>query len=186
MSRITSDGEVTPVDLRGSKGLRRVGLGFACLFGCFAWLFIAGEAMSDPGGLVGVRLVALWTVPLGGLVVFAWYRPGPATAVLEFLTAAVVVLAVWFALDPGGWRSFENGHGPVRAIGVFVLMLPLALLGWRRPRIAGWMLVIVGLVPVLAVSVAGGGGINSTMAVGTPAAIDGIIYLLSSVGPSRK
>jgi len=167
-----------------------VALGFACLFGLFAWFFIAGEAMSDPGGLRGAGLVALWTVPWAALAVFAWFRPERATVVLAFLTAAVVVLAVWFALDPGGWRSFENGHGPVRAIGVFVLMLPLALLAWRRPRIAGWMLLIVGLVPVLAASVAGGAGragLSSTLAVGAPAAIDGILYLLSlvSISPRR-
>ncbi|MGC9974227.1 MAG: hypothetical protein ABSC36_02395 [Gaiellaceae bacterium] len=142
--------------------------------------------MSDPGGLRGAGLVALWTVPWAVLAVFAWFRSERATAVLEFLTAAVVVLAVWFALDPGGWRSFENAHGPVRAIGVFALMLPLALLGWRRPRVAGWMLLIVGLVPVLAASVSRGAGHASMMAVGAPAAIDGILYLLSSVLVIRR
>lgn len=88
---------------------------------------------------------------------------------------------MWFAVDPGAWRSFEDAHGPVRAIGVFVLMLPLALLGWRRPRLAGWMLLTVGLVPALAVSTTGLEGFHSTMAVGVPAMIDGVLYLLSSV-----
>lgn len=62
--------------------LRWAGLGFALVFGLFAWFFIAGEAMSGPGGWRGAGLVALWTVPLAGLAVLAWYRPAQATTVL--------------------------------------------------------------------------------------------------------
>ena len=66
---------------------------------------------------------------------------------LAGLTAATIVVSVWFAVDPGSWRSFEDDHGPVRAIAAFVLVLPLALLGRRRPRLAGWCLLAVGLMP---------------------------------------
>jgi hypothetical protein len=166
---------------RGPKTLRRVALVLACLFSLLAWFFIAGETMSDPGGLRGAGLVALWTAPLAGLAVIAWYRPARATEVLGLFTAALVGLAAWFTIDTGGWRSFENGHGPVRAIGVFVLLLPLALLGWRRPRVAGWMLLIVGLVPGLAAFATERAGMPSIVAVAIPATIVGILYLLSTV-----
>ena len=156
-------------------------LAFACVFGFLAWFFIAGEAMSDPGGLRGVGLVALWSLPLAALAVFAWQRPAQATTLLQILTAVVVVVGVWYASDSEAWRSFEDDHGPVRAIGVFVLMLPMALVGWRRPRVAGLMLLIVGLVPAVAASVTGRAGFNTTLVIGVPCMIDGILYLLSTV-----
>jgi hypothetical protein len=164
----------------GAAGLRRAGLVFACLFSVLAWFFIAGEAMSDPGGLKGAVLVVSWSAPLAALGALAWYRPARGTTVLGDLTLALVVASVWFAADPQGWRSFENGHGPVRAIGLFVLMLPLALLGWRRPHVAGWMLLLVGLLPMILASTARSAGVSSMTAIAVPATIDGILYLLSA------
>ena len=164
----------------GSTGLRLAGLVFASLFGAVASLFIAGEAMSDPGGLAGAALVASWSVPLAALGALAWYRPARATIVLGGLTLAVVVGSVWFAASTQSWRSLENGIGPVRAIGLFVVMMPLALLGWRRPHVAGWMLLTVGLIPMVAASTGRSAGVGSLTAVAVPAMIDGILYLLSA------
>jgi hypothetical protein len=162
-----------------SRVLRSLALGFACLVTAMGSAFIAGYAMDDPGGLEGVGLVLLWAVPLGVLALLAWQRPERAVVVLEVLTAAVIAVAVSFAVAPSNWRSFENGHGPVRAIGVFVLMLPVAILGWHRPRLAGWMLLIIGVVPMVLSTTPQGSG--SMRAIAVPAAIDGAIFLLASV-----
>ena len=165
--------------LTGSRLVRSLALGFACLVTVMGSAFIAGEAMDDPGGLEGVGLVLLWAVPLAGLALLAWRRPERAVIVLEVLTAAVIAVAVAFAVAPSSWWSFENGHGPVRAIGVFALMLPIAVLGWRRPRPAGWMLLTIGVVPMVVSATPQGSG--SMRAVALPAAIDGAIFLLASV-----
>ena len=169
----------------GSRLLRSLALGFACLVTVMGSAFIAGEAMDDPGGLEGVGLVLLWAVPLAGLALLAWKRPERAVIVLEVLTGLVIFVAAAFAVAPSSWRSLENGHGPVRAIGIFVLMLPVALLGWRRPRLAGWMLLIIGLGSMIASATSHGSA--SIGAIALPASIDGAVFLLASVraGPSR-
>jgi hypothetical protein len=161
--------------------LRWTGLLFGCGYGAVAWLFATGETLADPGGAAGVGLAALWTVPLAALALLAWTRPGRAAMLLAFLTGAVVVVGAWYALAPESWRSLENGHGPVRAIALLVLLVPLALLGWRRPGPAGLMLLVIGVAPLLAASTApGAGGRSSLLAVALPAAIDGLLYLLAA------
>lgn len=172
--------EAPAVGGRGSPALRRAGLVFACLFGALACVFTAGEAMSDPGGLRGLALVASWSIPLAALGAHAWYRPARATTVLAALTVAVVVGSVWLAADPQGGRSFEEGIGPVRAIGLLVLLPPLALLGWRRPGVAGWMLLIAGLAPMILASDGRPAGGGPMTAVAVPVVLDGILYLLSA------
>jgi hypothetical protein len=166
---------------RASRALRWTGLLFGCGYGAMAWLFAAGETATDPGGSAAVGLVALWTVPLAALALLAWYRPGRAARLLAFLTGAVVVVGAWFALAPGSWRSFEHGHGPLRALALLVLLVPLALLGWRSPAPAGLMLLVIGIAPLLAASAASGaGGRSSLLAVALPAALDGLLYLLAA------
>lgn len=174
------------VDDRDGRGLRRAALVLACAFTALGGTFIAAEAVSDPGGATGVALIALWAVPLAGLALLAWHRPERAAVVLAGLTAAAVAASVWFAVDPGSWRAFEDDHGPLRAIGAFVLVLPLALLGRRRPRLAGWCLLGVGLVPTL-VAVAGRPqGSGSMRAVALPALVIGILHLMdaAAAGPA--
>lgn len=159
---------------------KRAGLVFACVFSAFAWFFIAGEAMSDPGGWTGAGLVALWTVPLVGLAALSWFRPARAVTLLAVLVGVVALAAVWSAIAPGSWHSFENAHGPVRAIASFVLLLPLALLAWRRPRLGGALLLAVGAVPIVtAFTVHPRVGLTSTAGIAIPAALDGILFLLS-------
>jgi hypothetical protein len=67
------------------------------------------------------------------------------------LSAAVIGVSVWFALNPQAWRAFEDRHGPIRAIVAFVLVAAIAVLGLKRTAVAGVLLLVVGVVP-LAVS----------------------------------
>jgi hypothetical protein len=166
-----------------ARVLRRSGLALMALFTVFITLFIAGEALVDPGGWEGVGMIASWVLPIAGLAALAWYRPGAATIVLAVLTGVIVLVSVWYALDSGGWRSFEDDIGPVRAVATFVVQAPLALLGWKRPRAAGTLLVIVGVVPVL-ISGLGtqGWGVaaGSLFALSSPGVVSGILYLLAA------
>jgi len=169
---------------RGRRAPRLIAVGLAGLFAVLGGAFIVGSVMDDPGGLVAIGLIALWLVPMAGLCALAWRAPALAARVLSCLAALVVAGAIWFALDPHAWRTFENGHGPVRTIGVFALMLPLALLGWRRPEIAGTLLLVVGVVPVVVAAVTERGGMPSTMAVAVPATLDGLLFLLAATRPA--
>ena len=62
-----------------------------------------------------------------------------------------------------------------------MLLLPLALLGWRRPLLGGAMLLAVGLAPVLVVFAAVRSGGPSTVAIGIPATFDGVLFLLAAL-----
>ncbi|HLY94001.1 MAG TPA: hypothetical protein VKP14_04055 [Gaiellaceae bacterium] len=166
--------------------MRASALVFGCVATALGWVFVAGETLSDPGGWTGAGLVMLWTVPLAGLAALAWYRVPDGAIVLGALAGVVIAAALWFAADPHGWLSFEDAHGPVRAIGSFVLLLPLALLAWRRPLLGGSLLLAVGLVPIVAATWSGSRGLSSTTAAGLPAAIDGALFLLSATPFSRR
>lgn len=162
--------------------LRTIAMSLAVLFAVFAGLFIAGETFEDPGGAVAVALVASWLVPMAGLAALAWWAPRVATVVLAVAVLAVVVVGLWYALATDAWRSFEDDTGPVRAIAVFALCLPLALLAWRRPLLGGVLLVGLAVVPgVLALASAGGGGAGgATVAATSPASVIGLLFVASS------
>lgn len=168
------------------KRLRLVGVAFGCLFGSLSVLFVVGELADDPGGATAAGLALLVVLPLVALALLAWFRPTLGGYVLAWLAAALVVVVVWFAVDPGGLRGFENAHGPVRAVSAAMLVPALALLGWRRPQLAGLLLVSLGLVPLLIASAATRTGSSSLAAVALPALIDGVIFLLAAAAHGTR
>ena len=95
----------------------------------FFGAFIIGDTFTDPGGWKAAGLVAAWAVPLAGLTALSWFCPGWAAYVFAVLSAAVIGVSIWFALDPQAWRSFENQHGPIRAVITFILVAAMAVLG---------------------------------------------------------
>jgi hypothetical protein len=129
--------------------LRRLGFGLIAVETGFFGLFVVAETVADPGGGRAVGLIAAWLVPLVVLVLLAWRRPDWATWVLGVVTAVLVAGAVWFAVDPQGWRSVEMHVGPVRAIAAFVVAAALGVLGLRRTTAAGVLLLVAGAVPLL-------------------------------------
>ena len=126
-----------PDAVKRAISLRRAGFTWMALFTFFFGAFIIGDTFTDPGGWKAAGLVAAWAVPLAGLAALAWYRPGWAVYVFAVLTAAAISVSIWFAVTPQGWRSFENQHGPIRAVITFVLVAPIALLGLKRTAAAG-------------------------------------------------
>jgi hypothetical protein len=168
-----------------ARFLRLSGLALTVMFLFGGAVWIAGEAFIDPGGLRAMALIAWWLVPLTVLSAIAWYRPALATGLLGALTAGVVGVSLWYAIDPGGWQVFEDDNGPVRAIGSFVLAASLGLLGWRRPLPAGLLLLAVGAVP-LAVSAAGSvSRLGSLAAASVLPVLAGICYLLAGTVAAR-
>ena len=160
--------------------LRRAGFTWMALFTFLFGAFIIGDTFTDPGGWKAAGLVAAWAVPLAGLAALAWYRPGSAVYVFAVLTAAAISVSIWFAVNPQGWRSFENQHGPIRAVITFVLVAPIALLGLKRTAAAGVLLLAAGIVPVAVSSLGSFLGFASLSVVSSAPVITGILYLVSA------
>lgn len=164
-----------------ARFFRRSGFGAMVLFAAFFALFLVGDTVSDPGGWTGAGLVALWAVPLALICLLAWFRPDPARWVFASLLGVTIGSSIWFAFDPGGWRSFENQHGPVRAVLIFALAAALALWGLRRTMWAGVMLLTLGILPIAISSFGlGHGGMTSLAAASATPVITGLLYLASA------
>lgn len=168
-------------DAKGrALALRRMALGLTAAYTALVGLFVAGEILTDPGGGEGVGLVALWLVPLVVLGLLGWFRPDAARIPLTVLTGAVVAMSLWYAIADQSWQSFENSHGPVRAIASFALCAALGAFGYRRPLRGGILLLVASLVPVALQAAAGSGrGSTSLVALTSPGALVGILYLAS-------
>ena len=89
-------------------------------------------------------------------------------------------ISIWFAVNPQGWRSFENLHGPIRAVITFVLVAPIALLGLKRTAAARVLLLVVGIVPLAVSSLGSLLGFASLSVVSSAPVITGIFYLVSA------
>ena len=92
----------------------------------------------------------------------------------------MIGVSIWFAVDPQGWRSFENLHGPIRAVITFVPVAPIALLGLKRTAAAGVLLLVVGVVPLAVSSLGSLLGFASLSVVSSAPVIRGILYLVSA------
>ena len=169
-----------PDPVKRAISLRRAGFTCMALFTFIFGAFIIGDTFTDPGGWKAAGLVAAWAVPLAGLAALAWYRPGWAVYVFAVLTAVAISVSIWFAVNPQGWRSFENQHGPIRAVITFVLVAPIALLGLKRTAAAGVLLLAAGIVPVAVSSLGNFPGFASLSVVSSAPVITGILYLVSA------
>jgi hypothetical protein len=160
--------------------LRRAGFGLMALSTFFFGAFVIGDTFTDPGGWKAAGLVAAWAVPLAGLAALSWFRPGWAVYALAVLSAAVIGASIWFAVSPEAWRSFEDRHGPIRAVLIFVLMAAIAVLGLKRTSVAGILLLAVGVIPVMVSSLGSFLGFASLSVVSAAPVIAGILYLVSA------
>jgi hypothetical protein len=112
-------------------------------------------------------------------------RPDWATRLFAVLIAAVIGASVWFAVDPQGWRAFEDRHGPIRAILSFVLAAAVAVLGVQRTAVAGLLLLVLGVVPVVVSSLGSQLGLASLAVVSSAPLIAGVLYLWSAALAGR-
>lgn len=138
-------------ELHGAaRALWIAALAWAILFSVLAGLFASGYAMTDPGGLVGMALVAAIFAPMGLGSLLAWRRPELAFRILVVVAVVAVVTGVWNAIDPMSLADVEDRYGPISAIASFITMVPFAL-AWRaRPWPSTLLLLVVavaGLVP---------------------------------------
>ena len=167
-----------------ARFLRRAGAAVVAVLVGFFLLFVIGETAADPGGWAAVGLIALWLVPLLGLVWLCRWRPDLAAPLLAGLTGVLRAFMVWTTATADSWRAFEDDHGPVRTIATFVLVAAVGVLGLRRTRTAGVLLLVLGLGPQL---IAGASDLarGSLAAVSSPAVIAGLLYLASAAVERR-
>ncbi len=159
--------------------LRQAGFAITAVFGGFFGLLLAGESISDPGGLESAGLIAAWAIPLTVLILLAWRRQIWAGQVLLFLVGLDVAVNFWFLADSGSWRALENNIGPVRAIYLFVLGSALAVYGLSRTLPAGLMLLVAGVAPT-ALAYQNRAGLSSLALASAAPLITGALYLTSA------
>ena len=132
-----------------ATALTRTGAAIMAVFTVLAGIFIVGYAMQDPGGNAGLLITLVWVVPMLILAVAAWFWPAPTAPLLLALASAFIAACVWLAFDPAALRSFVSENGPVIAVSVVALAFPAAVLGLKRTALAGWLLVALGVLPLL-------------------------------------
>jgi hypothetical protein len=154
----------------------------AVVLGFFA-LFLLGETFTDPGGSEAWLWSAAWVLPAAALSVVAVLRPRVGGQVLTALTvtfAALLIVEAIIDVIP------EDDVGPVGLVVALALAIPLAFLGLKQARLAGWLLVGVGLamgVGVLVESLAGGGPRPTVVVVAIPFVLFGVLFLLTETFP---
>lgn len=127
-----------------------LGSGFAGLL----VLFIAGEILSDPGGGLGLAMVAAWLCLPLVLSILALWRPRIASPVLMAVVALVLLASLaTIPLATQVWE-FEDSHGPINLLLLIGALIPLVVLGRAMPWEAGWLIVttIAGFVTLQAIS----------------------------------
>lgn len=132
---------------RPDKVLTYLAFSLMALFGVLGTLFVAGEALAEPGGRTGVLLTALWLLPVAAVSLFAWRRPEPAARVLTLVTWAAVALTL---VDALGGRVAPETWGPVTTVVVFAVGVALGFLGLRRPGRAGLLMLVLAVTLLLA------------------------------------
>lgn len=131
--------------------LKQLGVALAAIPSAIFVFFIVGETMTDPGGLRGMALVLLWSMPVTVVATVCWTWPRRATLMIGLLVVGVMLMDSWFAIDVERWKSYEDSRGPVSAVATFVVVAVTVFLAWRRPASGGaFMLAVPMLTLVLA------------------------------------
>lgn len=165
---------------RRATALTRTGAALMAVVTVVGGAFIGGYAMEDPGGSAGLTVLLAWAAPMLFLAALAWFWPGGAAPLLLALTAALLMVCVWFAFDSRMARSFQEVNGPVLAVGVVALAFPAAILGLQRTALAGWVLLALGALPLLITVLGRSGPIASLAAASAVPLITGVAYLLAA------
>lgn len=124
------------------RGLQTAGFIIGMAFSGLLILFIAGEILTDPGGIAGVLLVLAWLVLPAILAILALLRPAVAYPILV-VTVGLVLLAAAVSIPFArqAWE-FEDTHGPINLMVLLGTLVPLAALGRAMPARAGWLMIV--------------------------------------------
>ena len=149
---------------RRAAALTRTGAAVMAAFTVIGGVFIGGFAMQEPGGTNGTLITLAWVVPMLILAVSAWFWPAATAPLLLALASAFIAACVWLAFDPAALSAFLSDNGPVIAVSVLALALPAAILGLKVTALAGWLLVGLGVLPLLITIIGRSGAVGSLIA----------------------
>jgi hypothetical protein len=125
-----------------SNVVRYAAFAVIALFSLVFGLFAAGYAFEDPGGWAAAGLTALWLGPVVALSLVALRYPAQAGPLFVGVTAVGAVLTL---VDSAFGIVPRDEWGPVLAITVFATGVALAFLGLRRAKLAGLLLLTLGV-----------------------------------------
>ena len=131
-----------------------LGVLLGAVFSGMIVLFIAGEILSDPGGVQGLAWVGAWLALPALLSILALVRPGAAYPVLAVVVGLVLLAAlVAIPMAEAVWE-FEDTHGPVNLLVIIGALIPLIALGRAMPDRAGVLMIalIAGFVAFQSIS----------------------------------
>ena len=160
--------------------LVRTGAAIMAVFTVLAGIVIVGYALQDPGGTAAMLITLAWVVPMLILAVSAWFWPAATAPLLLALASAFIAACIWLAFDPAALRSFVSDNGPVIAVSVVALAFPAAVLGLKRTTLAGWLLVALGVLPLMITLIARSGPVGSLTAASVVPLIAGISYVVAA------
>jgi hypothetical protein len=160
--------------------LTRTGAALIAVFTVLAGIVIVGDSLQNPGGTAAILITLAWVVPMLILAVSAWLWPAATAPLLLALASAFIAACVWLAFDPAALRSFVSENGPIIAVSVVALALPAAVLGLKRTALAGWLLVALGVLPLVITLIARSGPVGSLVAASVVPLVCGIAYLVSA------
>ena len=161
--------------------LRRGAFLLTALFVVPLVVFTVGQLVEDVGGWWGAVVVALSLAVVAVLSYLAAVRPRATARWLGMSVAVLAVYVVAESLYPG------EPAGSAAPMGMTVIALPLAVLGLRRSKEAGALLLADGMIPLLSLLVLSGMSIDRTGAhlasssefVGIPVFLGGAFFLLA-------
>lgn len=157
-------------------------LGIALGFVGLVTLFVGGDAVTDPGGWVGIGGTAVLVLAMFGFSPLAFYRPGAALVVLAVAACAPVAFGVWSLVDYSAAHLWEDSHGPLSLVLVVAICAPASVAGLFRPRAAGYLILTVSVVPLLLAAVGAASHFYEPLSVGlllAPLVASGVLFLLS-------
>lgn len=166
----------------GVDSLEWSALGLTLGFVGLVTLFVAGDAITDPGGWAGIGGSAAWVVTMLVLCLLAWYRPGGALAVLTVAACAPLAFGLWSLADYGAAHAWEDSHGPLSLVLVVAICAPAGVAGLFRPRAAGCLILAVNVIPLVLAAVGARSHFYEPLAVGLvllPLVAGGSLFLFS-------
>ncbi len=130
--------------------LRNTAFSVMLIVGVVGGMFVAGYAFADLSTWAAIGSTAGWLVPAVLLCLLALTAYSAVPTVFVVLTGLV---AAFTLLDSSVGVVDRDALGPVAAIGVFALAVPLAFLGLRRASLAGLLLLGLGVAQLAATAV---------------------------------
>lgn len=165
-----------------SKVLRLMGFWLVLITMGFAFVFMTGYAVDDPGGWAAVGYVLAWAVPLAALLLAVTRWPGWAARWSWVAVLVPVGFAVWGLVDIDAFHDFQDGVGPVGAALVMVIGTALAFLGRHTEHTvtAGVEMLVITILPPALLALRSGEMMRSALVVALPVLLAGLLYVASA------